>query len=136
VAGTKTWHKLGSFIRTWRSLWHDNGCPIDELFSCARGRSCTRTCRDFRHFRLSILGHPHPDSNRLAIACGMLAYSTYLFHFLVIVILRSLLKMPKYGDTSLVPPFFAGLCLLVSFALGALAYRWIEKPSDQIGKQL
>jgi len=67
---------------------------------------------------------------------GRCTYSTYLFHFLVIVIARSLLKMPKYGDASLVPPFFAGLCLLGSFALGALAYRWIEQPSNQVGKQL
>jgi len=67
---------------------------------------------------------------------GRWTYSTYLFHFLVIVIVRSLLNMPKYGDSSLVPSFFSGLCLLVSFALGALAYRWIERPSDQIGKQL
>jgi len=67
---------------------------------------------------------------------GRWTYSTYLFHFLVIVITRSLLNMPPFGDTSLVPPFFTGLCLLVSFAVGALVYRWIEQPSDQIGKKL
>jgi len=67
---------------------------------------------------------------------GRWTYSTYLFHFLVIVIVRSLLNMPKYGNTSLVPPSFTALCLFISFVAGALAYRWIERPSDQIGKQL
>jgi len=67
---------------------------------------------------------------------GRWTYSTYLFHFLVIVIVRSLLNMPPFGDTSLVPPFFTLLCLLLSFAVGALVYRWIEQPSDQVGKQL
>jgi len=67
---------------------------------------------------------------------GRWTYSTYLFHYLVIVIARSLLNMPKLEVPSLVPPFFTALCLLISFAVGSLAYRWIEQPSDQIGRQL
>jgi len=67
---------------------------------------------------------------------GRWTYSTYLFHFLVIFIARSLLNMPKFEDSSLVPPFFTALCFLIAFALGALVYRWIEQPSDHIGRQL
>jgi len=67
---------------------------------------------------------------------GRWTYSTYLFHFSVIFTARSLLNMPKFEDSSLVPPFFTALCLLISFALGALAYRWLEQPSDLVGKQL
>jgi len=67
---------------------------------------------------------------------GRWTYSTYLFHFLVIVIVRWLLKLPNLGHASPIPPLFLVLCLLVSFVIGALAYRWVEQPSDQIGKQL
>jgi len=44
---------------------------------------------------------------------GRWTYSTYLFHFLVIVIARSLLNMPKYGDTSLISPFFRSMLTCV-----------------------
>jgi len=67
---------------------------------------------------------------------GRWTYSTYLFHFPVIFVARALLNIPKFEVTSRVPPFFTGLCFLISFVLGALAYRWIEQPSDRIGKCL
>ncbi|KXU36172.1 hypothetical protein AXK12_03930 [Cephaloticoccus capnophilus] len=67
---------------------------------------------------------------------GRWTYSTYLFHFVVIFIARPLFNIPDFEVTSLVPPYFTALCFLVSFALGALVYRWIEQPSDHVGKQL
>jgi len=66
---------------------------------------------------------------------GRWTYSTYLFHFLVIFSARSLLSMPKFEESSLVPPFFTALCFLISFSIGALSYRWLEQPSDQVGKR-
>jgi len=67
---------------------------------------------------------------------GRWTYSTYLLHNLIITLARSKLSLPIFREISDIPLCFAGLCLLFSFIAGALAYRWIEQPSDRIGKQL
>lgn len=73
------------------------------------------------------------------IRCGWLArigrwtYSTYLFHG---VILYSILeKCTKALSGWPMPVYMAGT-LLLSFTLGALLYRYLEQPSDRIGKRL
>jgi len=68
---------------------------------------------------------------------GRWTYSTYLLHLLVITTgLKLIRKYPLFDTLFGSPLAFTGLCLLGSFAVGALAYRWIERPSDSIGKRL
>jgi len=68
---------------------------------------------------------------------GRWTYSTYLLHFLVIMAARKLIReYPFFTARSGTPLVFTGLCLLGSFVIGALAYRWIERPSDAVGKRL
>gem|GEM_PF-6457974 len=37
---------------------------------------------------------------------------------------------------NLVPLLFTITVIVASFAVGAVAYRWIEQPSDSIGKRI
>jgi len=67
---------------------------------------------------------------------GSWTYSTYLLHGSLLFILHSIFKVPFFRYSYDVPPFFPIFCLFLSFLIGALAYRWIEKPSDRIGKLL
>jgi len=60
---------------------------------------------------------------------GRWTYSTYLLHLLVNYWVSKMIKwLPVWGHIT--------VTLVFSFAFGALAYRWIEQPSDRIGKRL
>jgi len=61
---------------------------------------------------------------------GRWTYSTYLFHNLIIGFARSQINIPFFREISQIPLCFSGACLLLSFSVGALAYRWIEKPRE------
>jgi len=68
---------------------------------------------------------------------GRWTYSTYLLHILTIKYTAKLISnFPGFAELPYASLLFIGLCLLGSFAVGALAYRWIEQPSDRIGKRL
>jgi len=73
------------------------------------------------------------------IRCGWLArigrwtYSTYLFHG---VILYSILERFTKAFSGWPMPVYIAGTLLLSFTLGALLYRYLEQPSDRIGKCL
>ncbi|WP_082780773.1 acyltransferase family protein [Cephaloticoccus primus] len=60
---------------------------------------------------------------------GRWTYSTYLFHGVALYLLPG-----RFVGWSL-PAYVAG-ALVLSFSLGGLLYRWIEQPSDRIGKRL
>jgi len=77
-----------------------------------------------------------PARLRLLAQVGCWTYSTYLLHGSVLFISRSIFDISFFRESYCIPPFFPILSLFVSFGLGALAYRWVEQPSDQIGKQL
>jgi len=63
---------------------------------------------------------------------GRWTYSVYLLHGVVLYFCSRVLLlqsfMPAWGYVSVVTS--------LSFALGAAAYRWIEQPSDRIGKRI
>jgi len=70
---------------------------------------------------------------------GRWTYSVYLLHFLVIYSVFYLLRI----NASVIPwisgwplPVYMGGVLLICFAVGGVAYRWVEQPSDQVGKRL
>jgi len=77
-----------------------------------------------------------PARPRLLARAGCWTYSTYLLHSSVLALSRSIFGVPFFRDSYHIPAFFPALCLLISFVIGALAYRWVEQPSDRIGKQL
>jgi len=77
-----------------------------------------------------------PARLRLLAKVGCWTYSTYLLHGSVLFISRSIFDISFFRESYCIPPLFPILSLFVSFALGALAYRWVEQPSDQVGKQL
>jgi len=72
---------------------------------------------------------------------GRWTYSTYLFHFIVIVSVRALIESTSRSELSFIlyawplPVYVVGV-LVLCFAVGAMAYRWIEQPSDAVGKRL
>ncbi|WP_082782588.1 acyltransferase family protein [Cephaloticoccus capnophilus] len=74
-------------------------------------------------------------------AVGRWTYSTYLFHFLIIIGVRNFIASNNPGGLSFIlhgwplPVYVVGL-LVLCFAVGAVAYRWIEQPSDRVGKWL
>jgi len=60
---------------------------------------------------------------------GRWTYSVYLLHLSVRRFLGASLEwLPHWAYITVV--------IVISFALGAAAYRWIEQPSDRIGKRL
>jgi len=67
---------------------------------------------------------------------GRWTYSTYLLHFGVIVMSHRVLNFFSIKDPNSVPLLFSSILIIASFAVGAVAYRWIEQPSDRIGKRL
>jgi len=72
---------------------------------------------------------------------GRWTYSTYLFHFIVIVGVRALIESTNLSGLSSILyawplPVYVVVVLVLCFAVGAMAYRWIEQPSDKIGKRL
>jgi len=67
---------------------------------------------------------------------GHRTYSTYLLHFGVMILSHRIVKHLSLEEFFHLPLFFTTFVLVLSFAVGALAYRWIEQPSDAIGKQL
>jgi len=77
-----------------------------------------------------------PARLRLLARMGCWTYSTYLLHSSVLFISRSIFDISFFRESYRIPPLFPILSLFVSFVLGALAYRWVEQPSDQIGKQI
>jgi len=77
-----------------------------------------------------------PARLRLLAKVGCWTYSTYLLHGSVLFISRSIFDISFFRESYRIPPLFPILSLVASFTLGALAYRWVEQPSDQIGKQL
>jgi len=74
-------------------------------------------------------------------AVGRWTYSTYLFHFLVIIATRNVIESNRFsGLFSILGgwplPVYELVLLVLCFGVGAIAYRWIEQPSDRIGKRL
>jgi len=67
---------------------------------------------------------------------GRATYSTYLLHWGVIAVARRTAIFFSIEEPNSVPMVFTTIVTPVSFAIGAIAYRWIEKPSDAIGKRL
>jgi len=67
---------------------------------------------------------------------GRWTYSTYLLHFCVIIMAHRVLSFFSIKNPNPVPMLFTSIVIAVSFAVGAVAYRWIEQPSDWIGKRL
>lgn len=67
---------------------------------------------------------------------GRWTYSTYLLHLVVIMAVHWVGQFPFFSGLYRIPLFFTFLVLIISFAVGAVAYRWIEQPSDAIGKRL
>jgi len=68
---------------------------------------------------------------------GRWTYSTYLFHAIVLwggARLANLLLGGMLRGAPLV--VYMVLMLILCFSVGAVAYRWIEQPSDRIGKRL
>jgi len=75
-----------------------------------------------------------PAKIHLLAKVGRATYSIYLFHWMIVYYLfRPLLG---YFTASWMWPFYVGLAVGVSILVGAVAYRWIEQPSDRIGKRL
>jgi len=64
---------------------------------------------------------------------GRWTYSAYLFHWLVLYSILSKLTTYMNGWPLLL---YIVLVLGLSFGVGALAYRWIEQPSDRLGKRI
>jgi len=77
-----------------------------------------------------------PARLRFLAKVGCWTYSTYLLHGSVLFISRSIFDISFFRESYCIPPLFPILSLIVSFALGALAYRSVEQPSNHIGKQL
>jgi len=71
----------------------------------------------------------------LSIA-GRWTYSTYLLHTIVLWGAVNLTRF--FGGMWLGKPMpvYAAAVLVPCFAVGAVAYRWIEQPSDKMGKRL
>jgi len=72
---------------------------------------------------------------------GRWTYSTYLFHFIIIIGARALIESSSPGGLSSILyawplPVYVVVVFVLCFAVGAGAYRWIEQPSDRIGKRL
>jgi len=72
---------------------------------------------------------------------GRWTYSTYLFHFIIIIGIRNLIEFNTFSEPSPILwgwplPVYVVVVLVLCFAVGAVAYRWIEQPSDRIGKRL
>jgi len=72
---------------------------------------------------------------------GRWTYSTYLFHMAVIYfVLRAINSriLSEFSDTlrGWPLPIYALILTVLCFVFGAVAYRWIEQPSDRIGKRL
>jgi len=64
---------------------------------------------------------------------GRSTYSTYLFHW--IIIYSILAPMGKYLEVWMWP-IYTTVAIILSLIVGPLAYRWIEQPSDRIGKRI
>jgi len=74
-------------------------------------------------------------------AVGRWTYSTYLLHFIVIIGIRNVIDSNALSGRSFILrawplPIYTLISLVLCFAVGAMAYRWIEQPSDRIGKRL
>jgi len=67
---------------------------------------------------------------------GRWTYSTYLLHFGVMTTFLRVFRLFSIENPSSVPMIFPSIVIVASFTVGAVAYRWIEKPSDRIGKRL
>jgi len=64
---------------------------------------------------------------------GRWTYSTYLFHWVVLYPILSKTLSHLVGWTL---SFYIIVSLGISFGFGAIAYRWLEQPSDRIGKRI
>jgi len=64
---------------------------------------------------------------------GRSTYSTYLFHWIIVYSL--LAPMRKYLEVWMWP-IYTAVAIVLSLLFGSLAYRWIEQPSDRIGKRI
>jgi len=68
---------------------------------------------------------------------GRWTYSSYLFHAAIYYGLLVQIKSGLLTHLGGLPmPAYVVMVTVLSFAFGALAYRWIEQPSDRIGKRL
>jgi len=67
---------------------------------------------------------------------GRWTYSTYLLHWGVMIVALRVTHFFSIKEPTSVPMLFASIVIAASFAVGAVAYRWIEQPSDRIGKWL
>jgi len=65
---------------------------------------------------------------------GRWTYSTYLLHWGVITVALRTATFFSIKEPNSVPMVFTTILIPVSFAIGAVAYRWIEQPSDSVGK--
>jgi len=64
---------------------------------------------------------------------GRWTYSTYLFHW---VVLYPILSETLSHLVGWILAFYIIVSLGISFGVGAIAYRWLEQPSDRIGKRI
>jgi len=63
---------------------------------------------------------------------GRWTYSAYLFHWLILYSILSKFSAYLRGWPL---PLYIVLVLGISFGVGAIAYRWIEQPSDRLGRR-
>ena len=89
---------------------------------------------------LMLIGSKHNHSltakflsSRVMIFLGTISYSFYLYHFLVIMILRDIFDQYGYA----VPSYLLFLCsLLVTILVSTISYNLVETPSTKLGKRL
>ncbi|MDQ8180912.1 acyltransferase [Pelagicoccus sp. SDUM812005] len=75
-----------------------------------------------------------PQTPRWLSSAGRVTYSAYLLHAIVFTLIGRLWSTQELPKTRL--ELFILLTTLVTFAIAALSYRYIEKPSIRLGKRL
>jgi len=79
-----------------------------------------------------------PIRSRFLSSVGRWTYSVYLLHLFPISLVFRGLQMGhlKPPETLILSIGYVVTMLFICFGIGAVAYRWIEQPSDRIGKRL
>jgi len=65
---------------------------------------------------------------------GRWTYSTYLLHWGVMILALRAANLFFIRNLNSAPMLFTTIVVVASFAAGAVFYRWIEQPSDRVGK--
>lgn len=78
-------------------------------------------------------------NNRVSTWLGDVSFSVYLLHLLIVIpAIALLLTHTGLGGKSDMMRFVivCGVCIPITYALGSLLYRYVEKPGIQIGKKV